>query len=121
MELGDRDCGWLVPPGTSGSPQEQVDLMCGKNRFSRKDTRLQDPWQLYGGSRHPDGSEIMCAIPRTSQPQKGRVLRSKAAVRIVVQDFRARVFAHLPEISLPLLANGSQPRSGHPGVVGAVV
>ena len=42
-------------------------------------------------------------------------------VRIVVQDFRAGVFAHLPEISLPLLANGGQPGSVHPGVVGAVV
>ena len=42
-------------------------------------------------------------------------------VRIVVQDFRAGVFAHLPEISLPLLANGGQPGSVHLGVVGAVV
>ena len=44
-----------------------------------------------------------------------------ATVRIVVQDFRAGVFSHLPEISLPLLANGGQPGSVHPGVVGAVV
>lgn len=31
------------------------------------------------------------------------------------------VFAHFPEISLPLLANSSQPGFGQPGVVGAVV
>ena len=43
-----------------------------------------------------------------------------ATVRSVVQDSRARVFAHLPEIGLPLLANSGQPGSGHPGT-GVVV
>lgn len=61
--------------------------------------------------------EITCAIPRTSQPQKGPGVRSKTTVRIVVQDFRVGVFAHFQDC-LPLLANSSQPGFGQPGVVG---
>ena len=110
-----RDCGWLSPQEPPGASRNKW-VRCGGGQGQQVGRQALGSLAALWGLQAPRWfREVTCAIPRTSQPQKGPGVRSEATVRSVVQDSRARVFAHLPEIGLLLLANGGQPCSVHPG------
>ena len=121
MELGDRDlwagtvAGWIPrnlrePPGISG-----LDVGGGQGQQVRTPGS-----RIPGSSVGPPGTQMVqrghVCHPKDQPATERSWCEIKGRSQELVQDSRARVFAHLPEIGLPLLASGGQPCSGHPGM-----